>query len=127
MQIILSIHIIRVVDRVDEIKRLEKRVISEEDQIEKLEEKIVEKEDKILDNQNQSLKLSTFHPKFIRSGLIKRFEKHKVLYSFVTLVSVVLIWSGLQTFITKTPAISNPIISISLGLLIVWFVDRELV
>ncbi|HSX19188.1 MAG TPA: hypothetical protein VLE91_03575 [Candidatus Saccharimonadales bacterium] len=125
-------------DKVKKIERLEKRVVSEEGEIKKLEEKISQKEDRILKSQSMLLKTMggvkvafgaapAYHAKFVRLGIVKRFGKHKLLYSFVTLVSVILIWTGLQTFINKTPGISNPLISIAIGLLIVWVIDRELV
>lgn len=122
-------------DRLTKVKNLEKKIISEEAQIEDLEGEIITQEKHILKSENKIIsisniisntlgKLSNIH--IFRSNLIKRFNRHKVLYSFITLVSIVLIWTGLQTFIIKTPGISNPLIAIPAGLLIVWIIDREL-
>jgi len=124
-------------DRLTEVKNLERKIISKEVEIEKLETEILSEEHKILKTENKISKLAkllaasiskfpAYHLNILRFRVVQRFNKHKVLYSFVTLLSIVLIWTGLQTFITKTPGISNPLIAIPAGLLIVWIIDREL-
>lgn len=124
-------------DRLTEVKNLEKKIISKETEIEKLEGEILSEEHKIIKTENKISKLAKLlavsiskfpasRVNVLRLRVVQRFNKHKVLYSFVTLLSIVLIWTGLQTFITKTPGISNPLIAIPAGLLIVWIIDREL-
>lgn len=124
-------------NKVSEISKLEKKIIAEEEEIKRLEKKIDSKEDKILSTQGEilnttgGLKLignsfSKYQTKFIHSGFVKRLSKHKILYSFITLLSIILIWSGIQNFLATVPFIHNPLVSISLGVLIVWIIDREL-
>lgn len=120
-----------------EIANLERKIIAEEEEIKKLEKKIDSKEGRILDTQGKILQstgglkligssVSKYQAKLIHSGFLKRLNKHKILYSFITLVSVVLIWSGIQNFLASVPIIHNPLVSIALGVLIVWIIDREL-
>lgn len=125
------------IEKLTEVKDLERKIIIKEAEIEKIEGKILSEEHKIIKTENKISKLAkllaasiknfpAYHVNVLRLKVVKRFNKHKVLYSFVTLLSIVLIWTGLQTFITRTPGISNPLIAIPAGLLIVWIIDREL-
>lgn len=123
-------------DESTNIPKLEK-IIEEEKQIEELEKKIDSKEERILAKEDQlvqterKLKLnsgsfSRYQAKLLHSKFLNRLNKHKILYSFITLVSVVLIWYGIQNLLVTIPFIHNPIIAIILGILIVWFIDKEL-
>lgn len=118
-------------DRLARLENLEKKVLKEEKKIERAEVRIESEEKAILRRESRELSLLSgfglIKGKFVQSRFASRFKKHKVLYSFITLVSVIMIWTGVQAFITKAPGISNPLISIPLGLLIVWIIDRELV
>ena len=110
-----------------DIVGLEKRIIAKEDEIKDLERKINSKEEKILSEEERILKSTeNFKLKIIHSNFIKRLNKHKVVYSFITLVSIILIWTGIQNFLTTVPFFHNPLVSISLGILIVLIIDREL-
>lgn len=120
-----------------DIASLEKKVLAEEEEIEKLEKKIDSKEGRILATQDKILRstgslkllgtgLSKYQAKLIHSKFLKRLNKHKILYSFITLLAVILIWYGIQNLLTTIPIIHNPIIAIVLGVLIVWFIDKEL-
>lgn len=122
-------------EKEEQIEKLEEKIISEEDEIKNLERKIEVKEDKILKGHGKVFKLagginflfggdSKYHAKFIKSGFIKRFNKHKLIYGLTSIVSIVLIWRGVWHLADLTPGISNPIISILLGLFILWFIDR---
>ena len=120
-----------------EIKNLERKIIEEEDEIKDLEKRIDRKEEQILNAQSKILKstgkleligtsFTKYQAKIIHSGFVKRLNKHKILYSFITLISVILIWSGIQAFLATVPFVKNPLVSIGLGILIVWIIDREL-
>lgn len=122
-------------DKSDQIEKLEEKIILEEEEIKGLEEKIEAKEDKILKSHDKVFKMagglnflfggdSKYHVKFIKSGFIKRFNRHRLIYGLTTIVSVVLIWRGIWHLADSTPGISNPIVSILLGLFILWFIDR---
>ncbi|MEK7573240.1 MAG: hypothetical protein AAB531_02330 [Patescibacteria group bacterium] len=114
-------------DKTEEITKLEKRIISEEEEIKQVERKINAKEEKILAQEGKILKsTNNLKLKLLHSGFIKRLNKHKILYSFITLISIILIWSGIQRFLSTVPVINNPLVSISLGVLIVWIIDKEL-
>ena len=124
-------------DKTSDIGNLEKKIINEEEEIKGLEKKINSKEEKILTNEDNILKstgslkfigggVGKYQAKLIRSGFVNRLSKHKILYSFITLFSVILIWSGIQNFLASVPLVHNPLISIGLGVLIVWIIDREL-
>lgn len=107
-----------------EIATLERKIIDEESEIKTLEEKINLKEDKILLKEEGVV--SKYPTRFLRSKFLKRLNKHKIVYSFITLLSIILIWSGIQNFLAGVPVIHNPLISIALGITIVWIVDKEL-
>lgn len=122
-------------DKSEQIEKLEEKIISEEDEIESLERKIETKEDKILKSHDKVFKMvggfnflfggdTKYHAKFIKSGFIKRFNKHRLIYGLTSIVSVVLIWRGVWQLADLTPGISNPIISIALGIFVLWFIDR---
>lgn len=122
-------------DKSNQIERLEEKIISEEEDIKNLEKKIEAKEDKILKSHTKVFKMtgflnflfggdSKYHAKFIKSGFVRRFNKHRLIYGLTTIVSVVLIWRGVWQLADATPGISNPIVSIALGLFILWFIDR---
>lgn len=118
-------------DRLKRIEDLENRLLAEEKKIEASEKRIERGEKQILKRESRELTIlgtiANIRGKFVQSRFGQRFRRHKILYSFITLVSVIMIWTGVQAFITKAPGISNPLISIPLGLLIVWIIDRELV
>lgn len=122
-------------DKEEQIEKLEEKIISEEDEIKSLEHKIEVKEDKILKSHDRVFKMvgglnflfggdAKYHAKFIKSGFIKRFNKHKLIYGLTSIISIVLIWRGVWHLADSTPGISNPIVSILLGLFILWFIDR---
>lgn len=122
-------------DENNKIEKLEEKIIAEEEDIKGLEEEIEVKEDKILKSHSKVFKMagglkflfgsdSNYHIKFIKSGFVRRFGKHKLLYGMTTIISVVLIWRGIWHLADATPGISNPIISIVLGFFILWFIDR---
>jgi hypothetical protein len=124
-------------DKVTKIEDLEKKIINEEEEIKEVERRIDAKEEKILATENNILKvnrglkfigsgINKYQGKLIRSGFIARLSKHKILYSFITLLSIVLIWSGIQNFLASVPLIHNPLVSIVLGIIIVWIIDKEL-
>ncbi len=122
-------------DKSEQIEKLEERIISEEDEIKNLEKKIESKEDRILKSHSRVLKMvggfnflfgrdTNYHVKFIKSGFIKRFNKHRLIYGLTSIISVVLIWRGVWLLADSSPGISNPIISIVLGVFILWLIDR---
>ncbi len=124
-------------DKTPDIAKLEKKIIDEEEKIEELEKKIDSKEGRILATQDKILRstgslklvgsgLSKYQAKLLHSKFLKRLNKHKILYSFITLLAVILIWYGIQNLLATIPFIHQPIIAIILGVLIVWFIDKEL-
>lgn len=117
------------------IEKLEEKIIAEEEDIKGLEKKIEVKEDKILKSHSEVFRMagglnflfgpdSGYHVKFIKSGFMRRFSKHKLLYGMTTIISVVLVWRGVWQLADATPGISNPIISIVIGFFILWLIDR---
>jgi len=46
---------------------------------------------------------------------------HKVLFTCVGVVGVILVWRGIWSLFDQTPIVSNPIVSLLLGLLLVLF------
>jgi hypothetical protein len=121
-------------DKTQEVEKLEKEIIHEEGEIKRVEKRIDDKEQKILAEEGKILKKTSglnifggnFQAKVLHSRFVQRLSKHKILYSFITLVSIILIWSGIQEFLKTVPVIGNPIVSIVLGVVIVWVIDREL-
>lgn len=124
-------------DKAPNTPELEKKIFEKEENIEKLEKRIDAKEESILDKEDklmhtaEELKkqhggFSNYQAKVLHSKFLNRLNKHKILYSFITLISVILIWYGIQNLLTTIPFIHNPIIAIILGVLIVWFIDKEL-
>ncbi len=124
-------------DSKSDIASLEKKVLAEEEEIEKLEKKIDSKEGRILATQDKILRSTSglkligngftkYQAKLIHSKFLNRLNKHKILYSFITLVSVVLIWYGIRNLLATIPFVHNPFVAIILGVLIVWFIDKEL-
>lgn len=51
---------------------------------------------------------------------IKRFRiHHKIIFSLIGVVGIILVWRGVWTFVDETPFFNTPAISIILGLLLV--------
>ncbi len=120
-----------------DLEQLEEKILSEEKAIENLEETINTKEEKILAIQDKMLTttgnlkilgtdFSKYKAKLLHSQFLKRLNDHKILYSFITLLSVILIWYGIQNLLSSVPIINNPIVAIVLGVLVVWVIDKEL-
>lgn len=117
------------------LKGFESEILEKEKEISQLERKIEEKEEKILATEKKifnavgGLKfisdgISKFEAKFLRFSLVKKFHKHKTIYSIVTLFSIVMIWKGIWDLVDNAPGISSPLVSILLGITILWFTDK---
>jgi len=104
----------------EKIDKYREEIEEEEQEIEHLENKISSEEDQILKVKGKG------YPKaraLFRTGFLRRFARHKLLYSLTVVAAVVLVWRGMWGLADMTPGLSNPIVSIVLGVFIIWLVD----
>ncbi len=116
------------------IESYEKQLVEQEKEIISLEKKIEKKEDEIIKVEKKIFSLlgglrfflngiSKSEASFLRTGFLRRFSRHKLLYFLTIVVSVVLIWRGIWSIADSTPGIANPIVSILAGIAILWIID----
>lgn len=117
------------------IERLEKKILKEEKRILKLESKILKASKNIHEAQENFLGpkgmmslfargFSKWEAKFIQNKAIKKVIKYKFLYTFLTLVGVVLMWSGLWSLLEHTPILGNKWVSLITGAILLIFLKR---
>jgi K+-transporting ATPase A subunit len=53
---------------------------------------------------------------------IKRLRlHHKIIFSLIGIVGIILVWRGVWTFFDNTPFLNDPVVSIIVGFLLVGF------
>lgn len=117
----------------------EKELIKEADKIEKAQEKIEKEEREILSSEKRIfsfLKHHSFLSFFIESGVAKReikffrlivsnkIAKNKLIFGLILTLAIVLIWKGFWDAIDLVPFLSDWFVSITAGVLILWFLRR---
>lgn len=60
----------------------------------------------------------------MQQKLVKRLQRHKLLFPLIVGVGVVLVWRGLWELFDVTPIISYSFISLALGIVILWAINR---
>ncbi len=60
----------------------------------------------------------------LQKNLIVHAKHHKLLFPLVVAVGVVLVWRGLWNLFDQVPILSYSLISLSLGLIILWAFNR---
>lgn len=118
----------------EKIEKYEGEIIEEEKEIISLEKEIEKKEDEIVAVEGRIFKMlgglrfflngiSKYEASFLRTGFVRRFSRHKLIYILTIVISVVLIWRGIWSIADETPGIANPIVSIVAGIAILWIID----
>lgn len=123
--------------RLEAIEQKEKQIVAEEKKIEEAEQRISQEEKRILAAEQTILKStrpgikSLFRGKltpperyFVKQRIIKRFAKHKFLFSLLFTVGVVLVWRGIWHTADALPVVSVSAVSLGTGLFILWVIDR---
>lgn len=124
-------------ERLDIIEEKERQIVAEEKKIEAAEERITQEEKRILSSEQAILRStrpgikSLFRGKltpperyFVKQRIIKRFAKHKFLFSLLFTIGVVLVWRGIWHTADVTPLLSISVVSLGVGLFILWAIDR---
>lgn len=123
------------------VEEKEQRILAEEKKIEEAEKHIEKEEQRILHAEQSILKsnkkglrsfftedLSPPERYFLRQRLLKRFAEHKLIFSLIFTIGVVLVWRGIwhAADIVFTPEnyLISAALSFAVGLLILWLIDR---
>lgn len=120
-----------VAKREKEILEQEKRIERAEANIEREEKRIEHVEREILRHKRLSLR-TIFTPDltpqeryFVHRRILKRFAKHKIIFSLLLTTGVVLVWRGIWHTADELPIISISLVSLGVGLAILWLVNRD--
>lgn len=91
----------------------QQKVILNQVTVEEKEEKIVEEEVERVENVED-----------FKQNLIFHARHHKLLFPLVVGIGVILVWKGLWNLVDQVPLLSYSLISLSLGLIILWAFNR---
>ena len=80
---------------------------------------IAKKEEVILKEVHQEEKQDT-----IQQKLVSKLQRHKLLFPLIVGIGVILVWRGLWELFDVTPIISYSFISLALGIVILWTINR---
>jgi len=119
----------------EQVDKYQSKLVEEEKDIEKLEKKIKGDEVEILRVEKRLFRemggfklildgISRYEAKFLRTGFVRRFIKHKVIYALTLAAATILVWRGVWELADQTPGLSQPIISIMAGIGLLVLVDR---
>jgi hypothetical protein len=103
-------------DKVDEVIDAQKELAEKQEAI--LDQVAVEeKEDETMEKEVE--KVSS-----IQSSFIVRTKSHRFLFPLIVTAGVVLVWRGLSGIFDATPLVNYSIISLVLGIAILWFFNN---
>lgn len=124
-------------ERLGKIEQKEKQILEEERKIEAAEERIAHEEKHILSAEQAILKsnrsgfssifrggLDPTERYFLRKRVIKRFARHKLLFSLLVTIGVVLVWRGIWHTADALPIISLSLVSFVVGIAVLWLIDQ---
>lgn len=100
-------------------KVVEGKIVQEEKKIEVEEKKIEHEEEQIVDLE-KTIKTADK----ARFAFIKKFAKHKFLYSLVAGTGVVLVWRGLWDISETIPGLESSVVALIVGLGIIWVLEK---
>lgn len=61
---------------------------------------------------------------FLQKLFIRKMKRHEILFAIIVLMGVVLVWRGLWGIFDTTPVISYSVVSLFVGLFLLWLFDR---
>lgn len=106
-------------ERVDSVIDQQKDLAKKEEVI--LKQVVVEeKEDTVVEHEVEQVEVAS---KF-QEKLVGKLQHHKLIFPLLVGVGVVLVWRGLWEIFDVTPIISYSFISLALGVVILWAVNR---
>lgn len=110
-----------------------KRIISEEKKIEHEEAKILLEERKIENEEREvkaeegkivSIEKTIREATKMRLGFLRKFAKHKFIFSMIAGTGVVLVWRGLWDISETIPGLESSVVALIVGIGILWFLER---
>lgn len=127
-------------DNLKKLKTEEKKIFKEAERIEEAEERIKKEEKQILSAEETILKnfkgkpsfwstlvdatLTRREAYFLKAVFVGRLVRHKFLFTLIITAAVVLIWRGVWLLADETPILSYAVVSLALGVAILWLVKR---
>lgn len=113
-----------------EIAEKEKQILNEEKKITDQAEKflkiqpvikqILQKEQTVLQEET----VVTTELNFFQRFFVNRAKKHKMIFQIIIVLGIVLVWRGLWGIFDQIPIISSAIISLLVGLSVLWLFNR---
>src|SRR5579859_3668241 len=103
-----------------------KKVLEEEKVIEHQEEKI-EKSEKIIakeESQIINIEKSLQEASKIKIGFIKKFARHKFIFSMIGGIGIVLVWRSIWDISTVIPLLQSSFVALAVGLGILWVLEK---
>lgn len=118
-------------EREKRILELTNRIQATEKRIDKEEKKILAQESKILTYLRSGTSTSTLLSSIVSRGFyftrlvfLRKLSKHKLLSTLLVTLAAVLIWRGIWHTIDEVPFISYSIVSLALGILLIWLLQK---
>lgn len=115
----------------EKISEKEKQIVTEEKKITKQTEKLLEMKPVMQALAQKEETIAVEEEKIVNSELnffqrffVSRAKKHKILFQLIILLGVVLVWRGLWDLFDQIPVISSALISIVVGLFLLWLFNR---
>ena len=105
---------------------LEKQILKQTEKIERAEDQILQEEKKILAAEKEIIKsgLQTTSLPILRSVLVKKISRHKLLFALVATIGMVLIWRGTWHTVDELPILNISLVSLLVGVLVLWFLKK---
>lgn len=129
---------VQILQKIKHLEQVEKQLLAEEKRIQEAEERIRLEEERILDSERLIVKAIKDKPltsiitisgskkrlEFVRMRVLRKIAKHKLLFAIIVTVTFVLIWRGTWGVIDELPILSIPIVSLLVGVLLVWLLRK---
>lgn len=109
----------KLLDKVDAVLSQQKELVKKQQVI--LEQVVVEEKEE-QDVVKEVEKVESVED--LKTNLIVHAKHHKLLFPLVVAVGVVLVWRGLWNLFDQLPIVSYSVISLALGLIILWAFNR---
>lgn len=104
---------------IEEIKKVER----EEEKILVEEKKMAKEEGKLL-NETIDLQKTFKDATKMRMSFLRKFAKHKFLFSLIGGIGVVLVWRGLWDLSETIPGLESSAVALVVGLGIIWLLEK---
>lgn len=125
-------------NQLKKVEEIEEQIFRKEEEIKKTEDHIREDEKRIMESEKIILGSLRKHPirallpggftarelGIIKTAFTRRFSRYKLIMTILATIGVVLVWRGIWYIADGLPVISTSLVSLFLGILILWLIKR---